>query len=209
MQSMFCTDRVRWRGQGTLPSMGTSKRDSVGGLAVTDSMVVDVDTGDLATSVIGSPGSRVLEPDPAGPATIAADDDNRIIAVNDAAGRLLGWDPDQLRGRRLVAVIPEAWREHHVTGFTEFLLTGHSRIIGTQVRLPALRHDGSVIEANVGPPVGGALRGPVSGRRVCWDGEAGHGLVGCAVLLGGEGGARCGSFSRSRSCSSWESTRSR
>jgi PAS domain S-box-containing protein len=102
-----------------------------------------------AADVAASGVDWELELDPTGPATIAADDDNRIIAVNDAAGRLLGWDPDQLRGQRLVAVIPEGWRERHVTGFTEFLLTGHSRIIGTTVRLPALRYDGSVIEANV------------------------------------------------------------
>lgn len=92
-------------------------------------------------------------------AVIAADDDNRIIAMSPAAGRLLGWEPEELRGQRLIAVIPEEWRDRHVAGFTEFLLTGRGRIVGRQVLLPALHRDGSIVEVNVTITVAQSIEG--------------------------------------------------
>lgn len=77
---------------------------------------------------------------------VAADDDNTILAVNDAAASLLGWDPEELVGERITVLIPPAWRERHVAGFTNFLLSGESSIIGQPTLVPALHHDGSTVE---------------------------------------------------------------
>ncbi|HET7523614.1 MAG TPA: ATP-binding protein [Acidimicrobiales bacterium] len=77
---------------------------------------------------------------------VAADDDNTILAVNDGAASLLGWDPEQLVGERITALIPPDWRERHVAGFTNFLLTGESTIMGRPTLVPALRHDGVTVE---------------------------------------------------------------
>lgn len=82
-------------------------------------------------------------------ATIAADDDNRVIAVNRAAGRLLGWDPDRLIGQRLTVIIPPSHRDRHVAGFTTFLLTGEARVMGVPIRVPALRSDGTMVSVNL------------------------------------------------------------
>jgi PAS domain S-box-containing protein len=76
---------------------------------------------------------------------VAADDDNRIVAVNTAATELLGWETEELIGRRIIVLIPPSWRERHVIGFTNFLLTGESKLIGSPVRVPALRKDGSTV----------------------------------------------------------------
>jgi PAS domain S-box-containing protein len=76
---------------------------------------------------------------------VAADDDNRIVAVNTAAAELLGWNAEDLVGRRITALIPPAWRERHVSGFTNFLLTGESKLVGSTVRVPALHKDGDTI----------------------------------------------------------------
>ncbi|MFG2352433.1 SpoIIE family protein phosphatase [Streptomyces sp. NPDC048521] len=77
--------------------------------------------------------------------TIAADDGNRIIAVNTAAAHLLGWRADDLVGRRLTALIPGHLRERHVAAFGSLLLTGQPRILGRSLPLPALHRDGRLI----------------------------------------------------------------
>ena len=78
-------------------------------------------------------------------AVVAADDLNRIIAASPAALELLGWD-DDLIGRRIVTVIPDRLRETHIAAFTLNLLTGEGRIIGREVRVPALRRDGTEVD---------------------------------------------------------------
>ncbi|MER6408485.1 SpoIIE family protein phosphatase [Streptomyces viridosporus] len=77
--------------------------------------------------------------------TVAADDRNRIIAVNNSAANLLGWHPQDLVGRRLTALIPEHLRTRHVAAFSSLLLTGESRILGRSIPVPALHRDGRMI----------------------------------------------------------------
>ncbi|MGW0819497.1 SpoIIE family protein phosphatase [Streptomyces viridiviolaceus] len=77
--------------------------------------------------------------------TIAADEGNRIIAVNGPAADLLGWDPDDLVGRRLTTLIPEHLRRRHSAAFSSMLLTGRTRIVGRSVPLPALHRDGRMV----------------------------------------------------------------
>jgi PAS domain S-box-containing protein len=77
---------------------------------------------------------------------IAADDENRIVAVNAHALRLLGYDDAaELVGRRIVALIPERYRQAHVAGFTMFMLVGRRPLLGHPVVVPALRRDGSEV----------------------------------------------------------------
>ncbi|WP_447034807.1 SpoIIE family protein phosphatase [Streptomyces sp. DSM 118878] len=77
--------------------------------------------------------------------TIAADEDNRIIAANGPAADLLGWHPDDLVGKRLTTLIPEHLRRRHSAAFTSLLLTGRARIVGRSVPLPALHRDGRLV----------------------------------------------------------------
>ncbi|MEV0123318.1 SpoIIE family protein phosphatase [Streptomyces sp. NPDC050703] len=77
--------------------------------------------------------------------TIVADADNRIIAANGPAADLLGWQPDDLVGRRLTTLIPEHLRRRHSAAFTSLLLTGRARIVGRSVPLPALHREGHVV----------------------------------------------------------------
>lgn len=79
-------------------------------------------------------------------AMVVASDDNRIVAVNAALTELLGWAASDIIGQRLVALMPPEWRERHVAGFTNFLLTGESRILGRAVTVPALHRAGHCVE---------------------------------------------------------------
>jgi PAS domain S-box-containing protein len=73
---------------------------------------------------------------------IAADDSNRLIALSPAAAEFLGWEPDDLLGRRVVTIVPPQLREAHVAGFTRHLTTGQAHALGVEVDLPVLRRDG-------------------------------------------------------------------
>lgn len=77
---------------------------------------------------------------------VVADDTNRIVHVNPAAAVLLGWDADALEGRRLTVLVPHRLREAHLAGFTHYQLTGEGRILGQELRLPALRREGTEVE---------------------------------------------------------------
>jgi PAS domain S-box-containing protein len=81
---------------------------------------------------------------------LAADDEDRIVAVSDAGARLLGYDDAaELIGTRLVAIIPERYRQAHLAGFTMHFLSGRAPLIGRTVVVPALRSDGSEIEVEL------------------------------------------------------------
>ena len=76
-------------------------------------------------------------------AVVVAGEDNLIVSANRAIERLLGWSRDELIGRPLTTLIPARLRAAHVEGFSRFVLTGETRILGTPVRVPALRADGA------------------------------------------------------------------
>ncbi len=78
-------------------------------------------------------------------AVVAGDDLNRIVAASPAALELLGWDED-LVGRRIGEIVPARLRESHIAGFTRHLLTGDSTILDSEVRVPALRRDGTEVD---------------------------------------------------------------
>jgi PAS domain S-box-containing protein len=76
---------------------------------------------------------------------IAADRSNRIVAVSRTAADLVGWDPEELEGHRLISVIPPALRDAHVAGFTRYLLDGTTSSFGRWIEMPALHRDGSEV----------------------------------------------------------------
>ncbi len=79
-------------------------------------------------------------------AVLAADDNNRIVAMSPTAARLLGWSEQDLVGQRVVAVIPPELREAHVAGFTRHLTTGVTNAIGVPLTLPVLTRSGDVLQ---------------------------------------------------------------
>lgn len=76
---------------------------------------------------------------------VAADDNNRLVAVSAPAAAMLGWDAADLTGRRVVTLIPHRLREAHVAGFTRHLTTGEANVLGVDLVLPVLHADGHEI----------------------------------------------------------------
>ena len=85
-----------------------------------------------------------------GDAVVAADDQNRIIFLNPAAERLLGWQCEALVGERLSAILPERLRGAHVDALTHYIVSRRPGLMGQRpVRVPALRRDGSEVEVDL------------------------------------------------------------
>lgn len=75
---------------------------------------------------------------------VAGDHANRIRAVSKPLLSLLGYDTeDELIGNRIVALIPERYRQAHVAGLTMYLLAGRQPMLNQVVVVPVLRRDGS------------------------------------------------------------------
>lgn len=92
-------------------------------------------------------------------ALLAADDTNQIIAVSKSAAALLGWRVDDLVGRRIVTIVPPRLREAHVAGFTDHLVTGRRRIIGTPTTVAALCRDGTELKVRLTIETAGSTGG--------------------------------------------------
>lgn len=70
---------------------------------------------------------------------VASDARNRILAVSAPLAAHLGWEVDDLVGRRIVALIPPSLREAHIAGFSRHLSTGRAHVLGVPLVLP-VRH---------------------------------------------------------------------
>lgn len=92
---------------------------------------------------------------------IVGDDHNLIIAASPPAAALLGWDPQELVGQRVIAVIPPAFREAHVAAFTHATLTGNHRLLGAALTMQAWTVGGEELPVTVTLQRHSALRGRV------------------------------------------------
>lgn len=73
---------------------------------------------------------------------VGSDARNRILAVSAPLAAQLGWEVDDLVGRRIVALIPPSLREAHIAGFSRHLSTGQAHVLGVPLVLPVLHASG-------------------------------------------------------------------
>ena len=77
---------------------------------------------------------------------VAIDHEGRITEFNPAAELTFGHRRNDVLGQRLAAVIvPPSLREKHRTGFTRYLTTGESKLLGRRIEMTALCADGREI----------------------------------------------------------------
>lgn len=100
--------------------------------------------GELPAPYAHEPAPELADVTGAATPRIAADGVSTIVAVSGPLLELLGYDAqEQLLGRRILAVIPERYRQAHVAGFTLFQLVGRQPLLGREVTVPVLRADGT------------------------------------------------------------------
>lgn len=81
--------------------------------------------------------------DTANDAVVSADSSGDIVYFNPAAERIFGRDQYEVIGKSLTLLMPERFRAPHVEGFSRFLETGESRVVGSTVELVGRRKDGT------------------------------------------------------------------
>jgi PAS domain S-box-containing protein len=75
--------------------------------------------------------------------------DGRIVHLNPAAERLLGWKAVDVEGQSMKVLMSARMHAAHSEGFQRFVTTRQPRIMGRAVRVPALRKDGVEIDVEL------------------------------------------------------------
>ena len=76
-------------------------------------------------------------------AVVSAGEDGTIAFWNDAARSIFGYEPEDILGRELTALMPERFHQPHRDGFARYLGGGDPHVIGRTVELVGRRSDGS------------------------------------------------------------------
>jgi PAS domain S-box-containing protein len=76
-------------------------------------------------------------------AFVCTNAESRIIYWNRGAEQMFGWTASEVLGTSLDIIIPDRHRRAHHGGMAHVRNTGHSRLVGRMVEVPALRRDGS------------------------------------------------------------------
>lgn len=94
-----------------------------------------------STEPAGGPERRRVSSSPG--AVLAADEHGVIVAVSRLALDFLGYrEEEELRGSRLLRIVPLRFHQAHVAGITLHMVNGRSPLLGRPVTLPVVRSDG-------------------------------------------------------------------
>lgn len=90
---------------------------------------------------------KVLDIVPDG--TIVVEDDGSILLANEKAEAMFGYAKGELRGRNVTTLIPESFRVRHSDHVTDFFSDPEPRPMGGELRIDALRADGTLFPAEI------------------------------------------------------------
>lgn len=82
-------------------------------------------------------------------AVILIDHQGRMLVVNRSAERLFGYAAQQLVGRNVSMLMPEAQRREHDGYIARYIATGEARVIGRGREVTAIRRDGAAFPAHL------------------------------------------------------------
>ncbi|MEO5902858.1 MAG: PAS domain S-box protein [Gemmatimonadaceae bacterium] len=81
---------------------------------------------------------------------ISMNADGLVTEFNPAAARAFGYARDEAVGKPLgELIVPERLRGAHRTGLLRYLETGHERVIGKRLELPAMKKDGTEFDCEL------------------------------------------------------------
>ena len=135
----------RWFRDRALPV-----RDTDGRIATWNFLITDIDDWKRAENELKRSEARHrVMVETASDAVVSIDESGVIILANPAAGRIFGYDPEELVGKPLTTLMSGAMRRFHETGFNRYLASGvrHLNWQGTEVT--ALRASGEEFPAEV------------------------------------------------------------
>jgi len=82
-------------------------------------------------------------------AIVVVNDDGNIVATNDAADALFGYQPGELIGKKIEVLMPDALRHKHAKHRNHFHLKPRSRPLVSGLNLKGLRQNGQVFDAEI------------------------------------------------------------
>jgi PAS domain S-box-containing protein len=83
-------------------------------------------------------------------ARLAIDGASIIVAVSPAAVALLGYrDEAELRGHRIIRIVPRRYHQAHIAGTTLHMTNGRDPLLGRRVTVPVVRADGTEIPVSL------------------------------------------------------------
>jgi PAS domain S-box-containing protein len=82
-------------------------------------------------------------------AIIVANNRGAVVYANPAAEMMLGWEPGELVGCSLTAIMPERMHARHRAAFERFITTHVPRVMGRPLRVPAVRRDGVELDVDL------------------------------------------------------------
>lgn len=100
-------------------------------------------------AILGNIGSEFRLLEILADAVVASDAEDRVLYLNAAAERLLGWSREELLGQPLTVLMPPRMRPIHEEGFHRYFRTGVPHLIGKPIRVPALSRDGSELDVEL------------------------------------------------------------
>lgn len=100
-------------------------------------------------SLTGADSQFLVLADRAVDGIITIDERSTILFANPAAGRIFGYETEEMRGRPLTMLMPDYLRHVHDHGLRRYLETGKKHISWDGVELPGLHKDGSEIPLEV------------------------------------------------------------
>ncbi len=99
---------------------------------------------EAARELVRSEARKNFIVDAALDAIVTIDHRSRVLEFNPAAERLFGHSRKDVLGRDLAEILmPARFRAAHHEGVEHMLSTGHGRILGQRIEMPAVRADGS------------------------------------------------------------------
>ncbi|MGN6379742.1 MAG: SpoIIE family protein phosphatase [Gaiellales bacterium] len=107
-------------------------------------------------------------------AIVTADAEGRILEANRTVAGLLGWEPQDLIGARIVdTLVPPELRDDHTIGFAGYVETGEGRMAGRRMEVDALHRSGERVPVELtvtridrpGPPIFTAYLRDTRARR--------------------------------------------
>lgn len=82
-------------------------------------------------------------------AILTIDEEGCVVYASPAVRELLGYEPEELIGGPLTAIIPEELRHRHTTGLARYLATGRRNLDWSAIELSVRHRDGSVSPAEI------------------------------------------------------------
>ncbi len=80
---------------------------------------------------------------------IVMDSAGTVVSVNKAVKNVLGYDPGEIVGKPLTAIMPERYREQHIKGMRRYLATGERKLDWRSIQLPGLDKAGCEIPLSI------------------------------------------------------------